>query len=268
MNTNKTVFVYRCCKDKKTTDISNSTFWKIESDVFTIEFEKANDENMPKCIQTAYKKKQEQFVIEYLGLKSVFDHGGIFITDEIEFLQNAKELFTPHCFFVFDNDYKISNKIFGASKGCSILKEILDTYNDNNEYYKDQLNIPLAERIFDVLRFNYALPNICHTFKHKDILNIYSPYEILYNLYKWNMVRIANCTLTEEDFKLFENEFVPYKNQIQDKQNEINWLYGRIHELENSTSFKITKPLRKLGSFVRKVFRKLKKIAKKILRGG
>ena len=150
----------------------------------------------------------------------------------------------------------------------AVLKEILDTYNDNNEYYKDQLNIPLAERIFDVLRFNYALPNICHTFKHKDILNIYSPYEILYNLYKWNMVRIANCMLTEEDFKLFENEFVPYKNQIQDKQNEINWLYGRIHELENSTSFKITKPLRKLGSFVRKVFRKLKKIAKKILRGG
>lgn len=251
MNTKKSVFVYNCCKNNKTTDIVNGSFFRANADIVNIDFEWANIDNVPTIVKTAYENKNEKFVCEYLGLKKVFDFGGIFVTNEIEFLENFNSLFESNCFFCLDFDWKISEKIFGATKGCSILKEVLDTYSDNSTIYKDQFAVSLTERIWDIVKYNYGSTEIFSHYTYKDTYEVFTSFELLFDAYYKRISQLAN-------HKLEESEILSLvaKTTIQKLQEENNHLNQEIANIKNSFSWKITKPVRFAKRLLKKILRR------------
>lgn len=99
----------------------------------------------PLYVRQAYEAKKWAFVTDYVRLKVVFDHGGIYLDTDVEIIKPLDELLTNSAYFGFEDASVISAVMeedgepqyyvatglgFGAEKGCSILREMMYDYND------------------------------------------------------------------------------------------------------------------------------------------
>lgn len=85
----------------------------------------------PLYVRQAYDLKKWAFVTDYIRLKVVYDNGGIYFDTDVQVLKSFDELLSCHSFFGFENlEYVNTGVGFGAEKGNSILREIMDQYQD------------------------------------------------------------------------------------------------------------------------------------------
>ena len=84
----------------------------------------------PLYVRQAYDAKQWAFVTDYVRLKIVYDHGGIYMDTDVELRKNLDFLLTNHAYFGFEEGKYIATGLgFGAEKGSSILKELMEDYH-------------------------------------------------------------------------------------------------------------------------------------------
>lgn len=84
----------------------------------------------PLYVRQAYEAGKWAFVTDYVRLKVVYDHGGVYLDTDVELIKNIDYLLINHAYFGFEDGEHIATGLgFGAERNAQILKELLDDYN-------------------------------------------------------------------------------------------------------------------------------------------
>lgn len=88
----------------------------------------------PLYVRQAYEAKKWAFVTDYVRLKLVYEHGGIYMDTDVELIKSLDGMLGHKAFFGFENSgfgedaYVATGLGFGAEKGASILMDMMDDY--------------------------------------------------------------------------------------------------------------------------------------------
>lgn len=84
----------------------------------------------PLYVQQAYEAKKWAFVTDYVRLQVVYDYGGIYMDTDVELVKTLDGLLDNVAYFGFESIRTINTGLgFGAQKGTSILKDIMEHYH-------------------------------------------------------------------------------------------------------------------------------------------
>ena len=84
----------------------------------------------PLYVRQAYEAKKWPFVTDYVRLKVVYDHGGIYMDTDVELIKPLEGYLNNGAFFGFEEGKNIATGLgFGAEKGHGILLELMADYN-------------------------------------------------------------------------------------------------------------------------------------------
>ena len=85
----------------------------------------------------AYKVKKYAFVSDYVRLKALYEHGGIYLDTDVKMCKSLASLQQKFPNFMgFENDHVITSAVMAAEKGSPLIKEFL-SYYDNKEFTLD-----------------------------------------------------------------------------------------------------------------------------------
>ena len=85
----------------------------------------------PLYVRQAYETKKWAFVTDYVRLKVVYDHGGIYFDTDVELRKNIDRLLKYNGFFGFEDGRHIATGLgFGAVKGLPLLDELMHDYEE------------------------------------------------------------------------------------------------------------------------------------------
>ncbi len=89
----------------------------------------------------AYDAKKWAFATDYARLLIIYNHGGIYLDTDVEIIKPIDDLLVHNCFIGRQPGYQVNTGAgFGAIKGHSLLKVMLDDYEnipfikENGEY--------------------------------------------------------------------------------------------------------------------------------------
>ena len=89
-------------------------------------------------IQQAYSEKKWAFVSDYIRLKVIEEHGGIYLDTDVELIKSLDSFLNLDGFMGFEESkpyYLATGLGFGAIKGHSIIKLLMDSY-EKTEFIK------------------------------------------------------------------------------------------------------------------------------------
>lgn len=85
----------------------------------------------PLYVRQAYEAKKWAFVTDYVRLKVVFEHGGVYMDTDVELKKPLDSLLDYQGYFGFEDSVHICTGVgFGAVKGAPILFELMQSYTD------------------------------------------------------------------------------------------------------------------------------------------
>ena len=85
----------------------------------------------PLYVRQAYEAKKWAFVTDYVRLKVVCDHGGLYFDTDVQVIKSFDELLDYSAFFGFEDEFNINTGLgFGSEKNSNILNEIIRQYLD------------------------------------------------------------------------------------------------------------------------------------------
>lgn len=83
----------------------------------------------PLYVRQAYEAKKWAFVTDYVRLKVVYDHGGIYMDTDVELKKALDSLLSHQAYFGFEDGVHIATGLgFGAIPEHPLLKEIMNDY--------------------------------------------------------------------------------------------------------------------------------------------
>lgn len=84
----------------------------------------------PLYVRQAYEAKKWAFVTDYVRLQVVYNMGGVYLDTDVEAIKCFDALLENTAFFGFESNKYVNTGLgFGAEKGSSILKELMDDYS-------------------------------------------------------------------------------------------------------------------------------------------
>lgn len=116
--------------------------------------EKNYNINRSRYVADAYKCKQWAFASDYARFDILYNHGGIYLDTDVEFLKPLPDKFLENeAFTAFEYSGIVApGLIFGATKGAKILKEIMSEYNKMTFINKPAKFVTVNSVVYKVLR--------------------------------------------------------------------------------------------------------------------
>jgi len=240
------------------------------------------DEN--RTIREAYRDNNMELIGHYFALKKIFETGGIYLDPHIEIHASFNYMRYWGAFFGFIDKNTFSDWVFGGCAKNNVFRHILNTY-DEGGCYEDRF-MPLCDRIRNILFAVYEVQE-CRTepLKFKDGLAVFSPDVLVVQATELvgdePALHICSHIFSEhgenEDYIVLKRDTLTWlaqrpneeqESQIKSQASKINSLERDIAKLENSRSWRMTAPLRRLskakvGSLMKQVYRKTKKMLHK-----
>lgn len=235
--------------------------------------------HLPPSVQEALNQGNLSYAEEYAALYLLKQEGGIVVFPEYRVKLPLKKLRMNRIFFGFEDQESLNAGCFGALKEHYVIQALLDTYWEENIF--NQALLPLAERIRDFLMVHLGLKANGRNQLLKKEVQVYLP-----SILSYDMQDGENCCKYEgypvpEGYQLIKNQVLKlWSDRLMDnwnlykrernrkgsagtKQEKIPLTSGSLREeqleerarqvaelYENSTCWKITKPLRVLGKFL------------------
>jgi len=85
----------------------------------------------PLYVRQAYEAKKWAFVTDYVRLKVVYEHGGIYLDTDVEIKKSLDGLLQHDAYFGFEDGKHIATGLgFGAIKRHPVLREMMGDYED------------------------------------------------------------------------------------------------------------------------------------------
>lgn len=128
-------------------------------------------------IQEAYSKGLYDFVGEYSAMQYIYEHGGVYLSDELQVLNHFGSTQYLKSFFCLESEHRFSSLVFGGSNGSEIFRRILQTYTIR-DFYEDPF-MPLNERITNVLIAEYDVEMNSNKMLYQNGLMVYDPLTFL-----------------------------------------------------------------------------------------
>lgn len=91
----------------------------------------------PLYVRQAYEAKKWAFVSDYVRVKVLYEHGGLYFDTDTEILKDISHLVDNNAFMAFEHSNMVTTGVSGCCKGDKIYGELLNTYNDREFYDKD-----------------------------------------------------------------------------------------------------------------------------------
>ena len=239
-------------------------------------------EEFPDAVRTAMAEGNTSFAEEYAALKILAGEGGIVLPPDSRAQLPLKSLRLSRIFFGFEDEEELTTGCFGALPGHYVIQALLDTYETENIFNKAML--PLKDRLRDFLLLHFGLKvngrkqllaheiQICLpsvlAYDMKDGENcckhaaypVPEGYELVSGkvLRMWSNRLLENWNLYKQALNGKKPASVPppparagitpeqLGRELDERTREVMAAY------ENSTSWKITKPLRAFRDFFRK----------------
>lgn len=239
--------------------------WKKYAPGFEIiEWNETNcDINECPYVKEAYEAKKWAFVSDYFRIKKMYEYGGIYVDTDTEFVSSVLPLTVNKTFFAFETKKQIHAGIFGTVPKAPVIAEWLETYNNDHLLQADgTLNTSntIVKRLTRILEKKYKAVLNGQKQKLKDGIVLYQPNELTLDMYDgrciaqhhyeatWWDVKTGNTSYKYEVLK----DYFGRDNSSEDLQCEVAMLRLRIQQIESSTSWKVTKPIRWLGDLRRR----------------
>ena len=177
---------------------------------------------------------------------------------------NLKRLRLNHVFFGFEDDERMTAGCYGAQKGNYVIQALLDTFQRNNIYNKALLS--MEERLRDFLIVQFGLKPNGRKQILKNEIQIYLPSVLVYDMKDGENCCKKELTPILEGYELYKQELnrkrtpdtktKPVENirnfhGVTEQELE-RQLQEAIDNYENSTSWKLTRPIRYLGRLWKK----------------
>ena len=90
----------------------------------------------PLFVRQAIENKKWAFATDYVRLKVIHDHGGVYLDTDVELLKSLDGFLQDHAFFGFEYEgdkYRINSGLgFGAEKNTQILRDLMETYESTS----------------------------------------------------------------------------------------------------------------------------------------
>lgn len=112
-------------------------------------------EEFPESVRTAMAEGNSSFAEEYAALKILFREGGIVLSPDSRVSLPLNALRLTRIFFGFEDEDELTTGCFGALPGHYVIKALLDTYETENIFNKAML--PLKDRLRDFLLLHFGL---------------------------------------------------------------------------------------------------------------
>ncbi len=239
-------------------------------------------DTLPDTVRRALEDGNTPYAEEYYALRILYEEGGIVLRPDRRANLSLKRLRLNRAFFGFENTEEITTGCYGALKGHYVVRALLDTYEADNIY--NQMYLPLADRIRDFLLLHFGLkangrnqllrhevqvylPSIlAYDMKDGDncCKNVAVPVPEGYELVSGDVLKMWSDRLLE-NWNLYKHALgkkpelakpAPAKPAGISPERYQRDLDERIREVvetyENSTCWRLTKPLRVIGEFFRK----------------
>lgn len=87
------------------------------------------DINSHPFVKKAYEAKKWAFVSDYIRMWAIYNEGGIYLDTDVLVVSSIDEMLNNQAFVGFENDQYPFTAAFGAIKGHSLIKSVLDYYN-------------------------------------------------------------------------------------------------------------------------------------------
>ena len=214
-------------------------------------------------VKEAYEAQKWAFVADYFRIKKIYEYGGIYVDTDVEFMNSVIPLTVNNVFFAFETKKYINAAIFGAIPHSSIMEKWLNTYK-NDHLLKDDGTLDtsntIVKRLTKILTNDYqACLNGRHQ-KIRDGIVLYQPNELTLDMYDGNCIAQHHYEATWWDVKMGNTSYKQdvlrdyFGGEIPDNEDlyqENIRLSMAIEQLRNSTSWKLTKPIRWLGDILK-----------------
>lgn len=83
-------------------------------------------------LQECYKRKLWAFISDYIRLKALYEHGGVYMDTDMQILKDITHLLEDHpVFFGYEDEKHISAGIIGSVEGHKVFKELLAFYESD-----------------------------------------------------------------------------------------------------------------------------------------
>lgn len=90
-----------------------------------------------------YTEKKYAFLSDYARLKVVYEHGGVYLDVDVELVKSLDDLLENDAFFGFETKEFINTGVgFGAKRGSTAVKTLLEEYNQLLDGTKDVIGCP------------------------------------------------------------------------------------------------------------------------------
>lgn len=111
------------------------TWKKHLSDYEIIEWNESNfDINSHPFCKAAYEAKKWAFVSDYIRAYVIYNEGGIYLDTDVLVLENFDKFLNHKAFVGFENLNHPFTAVFGAQKKHPLLKDMLNYYNELDNY--------------------------------------------------------------------------------------------------------------------------------------
>ncbi len=235
-------------------------------------------DQLPQTVREALAEGRYAYAEEYYALKILYEEGGIVLCPEMRANLNLKKLRLNRIFFGFEDEEDMTSGCFGALKGHYVIQALLDSYEEDHIYNKAFL--PLRDRIRDFLIIHFQLRVNGRNQLLKNEVQVYMPSVLAYDMKNGeNCCKKVLCEIPEgyelvsenvlkmwsdrlmENWNLYKRELngkrpsraepIHENHSLRSGQDFQQELEDRIQEVvdiyENSTCWKLTKPIRALG---------------------
>lgn len=82
-----------------------------------------------KFLEECYKKKLWAYISDYIRLKSLYEHGGVYMDTDMQILKDITPLLDKsEVFMGYECEKYVNGAIIGSIKGHKLLKDLLDFY--------------------------------------------------------------------------------------------------------------------------------------------
>jgi len=123
----------------------------------------------------AFEKKKWAFASDYIRLNVLYNHGGIYLDSDVEVLQPFDKFLHLSAFVGFEDDRLISTAVIGAEKGHTLIKKLLEYYENRSFILpNNKLNCQANPIIFSkIVKNNYPKFEHNNTLQHFDCFTIF-----------------------------------------------------------------------------------------------
>lgn len=221
----------------------------------------------------AYEKKQYAFVADYFRLKALHEYGGVYLDTDVELHQPLEKYLYSRAFFAFETPDYVNAAIIGAEKKHHLIDEIRQTYEADSfsraESSGEIITIPrrltqlLAERTNIQLNGKTQLldGNIRVFSANRMTVNVHDGQCICEHHYEGSWLKKDGAAAPDYTYEVLRHYFTwdtVHGEQGAASARLLAYYQSECSRYENSTCWKITKPLRLVGDFLKKIFRRKK----------